>query len=60
MNKIVSRADWEAGCPSCSLWTDGFEGTLPHLAARDVTLVSVSTGPSEPPQTGGDCLNGYP
>ena len=35
--------DWEEGCPSCSLWADGFQGTLPHLAERDVTLVTVST-----------------
>ena len=36
-------ADWEAGCPSCSLWTDGFQGALPHLEQRDVALASVST-----------------
>jgi predicted dithiol-disulfide oxidoreductase (DUF899 family) len=36
-------ADWEEGCPSCSLWSDQFQGTLPHLAARDVTVAAVST-----------------
>lgn len=35
--------DWEEGCPSCSLWCDGLQGTLPHLEQRDVTLVAVST-----------------
>jgi predicted dithiol-disulfide oxidoreductase (DUF899 family) len=40
-------ADWEEGCPSCSLWTDSFQGTLPHLAARDVTIATVSTAPYE-------------
>ncbi len=33
------------GCPSCSLVADHFDGTLPHLAARDVTLEAVSRAP---------------
>jgi len=37
--------DWEEGCPSCSFVSDHFDGTLPHLAARDVTLVAVSRAP---------------
>src|SRR5271155_1551185 len=32
--------DWEEGCPSCSFVSDHFDGTLPHLAARDVTMVA--------------------
>ena len=36
---------WEAGCPSCSYLADHFEGTLVHLANRDVTLVVVSRAP---------------
>jgi predicted dithiol-disulfide oxidoreductase (DUF899 family) len=35
---------WEEGCPSCSFWADGFNGTDRHLAARDTTLVAVSRG----------------
>jgi predicted dithiol-disulfide oxidoreductase (DUF899 family) len=37
--------DWEAGCPSCSLLADHFDGSLPHLRARDVALVCVSRAP---------------
>lgn len=37
--------DWLEGCPSCSFVSDHFDGTLPHLAARDVTLVAVSRAP---------------
>src|SRR5262245_9238133 len=36
---------WQAGCKSCSFWADGYDGLLPHLAARDVTLVAVSKAP---------------
>ena len=34
--------DWDEGCKSCSFWADGFERMVPHLAARDTTLVAVS------------------
>lgn len=34
--------DDEAGCKSCSFWADHFDGVLPHLHARDVSLVAVS------------------
>ena len=33
---------WKEGCPSCSLLADHFDGMLPHLAARDVSLAVVS------------------
>jgi predicted dithiol-disulfide oxidoreductase (DUF899 family) len=36
---------WEAGCKSCSYLADHFEGSLPHLAARDVAFVAVSRAP---------------
>ena len=36
---------WEAGCPSCSFLSDHLDGTLDHLANRDVTLVVVSRAP---------------
>jgi predicted dithiol-disulfide oxidoreductase (DUF899 family) len=36
---------YEAGCPTCSSMVDGFDGLLPHLHARDVTLLLVSTAP---------------
>jgi len=39
--------DWEQGCPSCSLVAEGFDGAVPHLAQRDVTLRAVSRAPLE-------------
>jgi predicted dithiol-disulfide oxidoreductase (DUF899 family) len=37
--------DWEQGCPSCSYLCDHIDGTLVHLAQRDVTLLAVSRAP---------------
>jgi predicted dithiol-disulfide oxidoreductase (DUF899 family) len=37
--------DWQEGCPSCSFVSDHLDGTLPHLAARDVTMLAVSHAP---------------
>jgi len=37
--------EWNEGCKSCSFWADGFERMIPHLAARDTTLVAISRGP---------------
>ena len=37
--------DWEAGCPSCSFWADGFSGTTKHLGARDIAFTCVSNTP---------------
>ena len=37
--------DWNEGCPSCSFTCDHIDGGLPHLAARDVTMVMVSRAP---------------
>jgi predicted dithiol-disulfide oxidoreductase (DUF899 family) len=37
--------DWQEGCPSCSFGCDHINGMLPHLAARDVTMVAVSRAP---------------
>jgi predicted dithiol-disulfide oxidoreductase (DUF899 family) len=36
---------WEAGCPSCSFWTDNFNGIIVHLNQRDITMVTVSKAP---------------
>src|SRR5438045_6475966 len=33
---------WVEGCPSCSLLADHIDGSLVHLANRDVTLAVVS------------------
>jgi predicted dithiol-disulfide oxidoreductase (DUF899 family) len=37
--------DWEAGCPHCSRWADGFNGIIVHLNQRDVTMIAVSRAP---------------
>jgi predicted dithiol-disulfide oxidoreductase (DUF899 family) len=39
--------DWEEGCKSCSFWADNLQGIDVHLAARDVTLMTVSSAPLE-------------
>ena len=38
---------YEAGCPTCSSMADGFDGMVPHLKARDVTMICVSSAPLE-------------
>jgi predicted dithiol-disulfide oxidoreductase (DUF899 family) len=37
--------DYTAGCPSCSMIADGFNGFAVHLANHDVTLCAVSRAP---------------
>ncbi|MDA1325775.1 MAG: thioredoxin family protein [Proteobacteria bacterium] len=37
--------NWEAGCKSCSLIAEGFDGPDIHLAQRDVTFLAASRGP---------------
>ena len=37
--------DWAAGCPSCSMIADGFNGFSVHLANHDVMLWAVSRAP---------------
>lgn len=36
---------WAEGCPSCSLLADHIDGSLAHLAQRDVTFMAVSRAP---------------
>jgi predicted dithiol-disulfide oxidoreductase (DUF899 family) len=38
---------YEAGCPTCSSMADTLDGALPHLHARDVTMLFVSQAPLE-------------
>src|SRR3954447_16620840 len=38
---------WEAGCPVCSSITDTLAPQVPHLKARDATLMLASRGPLE-------------
>jgi predicted dithiol-disulfide oxidoreductase (DUF899 family) len=37
--------DWKEGCPSCSLLADNFDGSVVHLAQRDVTFIAASRAP---------------
>jgi len=39
--------DFEAGCPSCSMIADGFNGSTVHLANHDVMLWAISRAPLE-------------
>jgi predicted dithiol-disulfide oxidoreductase (DUF899 family) len=38
---------YEAGCPTCSSMADTADGALPHLHARDVSMLFVSQAPLE-------------
>jgi predicted dithiol-disulfide oxidoreductase (DUF899 family) len=38
---------YETACPACSSMADGVNGVLPHLHARDVTMLLVSRAPLE-------------
>jgi predicted dithiol-disulfide oxidoreductase (DUF899 family) len=44
--------EYEAGCPVCSSIADNIDANLPHLRARDVTMICSSRGPL-------DKLQGY-
>jgi predicted dithiol-disulfide oxidoreductase (DUF899 family) len=37
--------EWEAGCKSCSFWADNYNGIVPHLNQRDVSLAAISRAP---------------
>ena len=39
--------DYTAGCATCSSTADSFNGVLPHLKARDVTMICISHAPLE-------------
>jgi predicted dithiol-disulfide oxidoreductase (DUF899 family) len=39
--------EYEAGCPTCSAGADTFNGSVPHLNARDVTFLCISRAPLE-------------
>ncbi|TLY69858.1 MAG: DUF899 domain-containing protein [Gammaproteobacteria bacterium] len=40
-------AEAEAPCKSCSFWADNFNGIIPHLQQRDVSMVAISRAPLE-------------
>jgi len=39
---LMFAPDWDGPCRSCSFWADNFNGIIPHLNQRDVTMVAVS------------------
>src|SRR5215831_12292679 len=39
--------NYTAGCATCSSTADSFNGVLPHLEARDITMICVSQAPLE-------------
>ncbi|MTV17352.1 MULTISPECIES: thioredoxin family protein [Bradyrhizobium] len=42
---VMFAPEWDAACKNCSFWADGFERMVPHLAARDTTMIAVSRAP---------------
>jgi predicted dithiol-disulfide oxidoreductase (DUF899 family) len=42
---FMYEPDWDIGCPGCSFWADNFNGIIPHLHQRDVSLVATSQAP---------------
>ena len=42
---FMFHPEWDAGCKSCSFWADTYDGSVAHLAARDVSLVAISRAP---------------
>jgi predicted dithiol-disulfide oxidoreductase (DUF899 family) len=42
---LMFDPDWQVGCKSCSFWADNFNGIVPHLSQRDVSLVAISRAP---------------
>jgi predicted dithiol-disulfide oxidoreductase (DUF899 family) len=44
---FMYEPDWDIGCRGCSFWADNFNGIIPHLNQRDVSLVAVSRAPLE-------------
>jgi predicted dithiol-disulfide oxidoreductase (DUF899 family) len=38
---------YEVACPGCTALADGFDGVVPHLNARDITLIAISRAPIE-------------
>jgi predicted dithiol-disulfide oxidoreductase (DUF899 family) len=40
---LVFEADWDAACPSCSMWVDGVHGVAHHLTRRvDFAVIAMA------------------
>lgn len=44
---FMFHPNWDEGCKSCSFWADSYNNCVPHLKARDVSLVAISRAPLE-------------
>jgi predicted dithiol-disulfide oxidoreductase (DUF899 family) len=42
---FMFHPDWNAGCPHCSFWADGFDPMIAHLRVRDARFVAISRAP---------------
>ena len=42
---LMYAPDWDAACPSCSFWADGFDPIVVHLNHRDTAMVAISRAP---------------
>jgi predicted dithiol-disulfide oxidoreductase (DUF899 family) len=42
---LMFGPSYEAACPGCTSLADHFDGALPHLNNRDVTLIAISRAP---------------
>lgn len=47
VDHFMFGADWEEGCPSCSLMADHIDPAVVHLSQRDVAFVAISRAPLE-------------
>jgi predicted dithiol-disulfide oxidoreductase (DUF899 family) len=45
--QLMFGPTYEVACAGCTGLADNFDGTLPHLNARDVTLMAISRAPIE-------------
>jgi predicted dithiol-disulfide oxidoreductase (DUF899 family) len=45
--QLMFGPTYEAACPGCTGLADGFDGALPHVNARDITLIAISRAPIE-------------
>lgn len=51
ISHFMFAPEWDAGCPSCSFWADGYDGQIAHLNQRDVSFAAISRAPIEKLQT---------
>ena len=51
VSHFMFAPEWDAGCPSCSFWADGYDGQIAHLNQRDVSFAAISRAPIEKLQT---------